>query len=106
MRELLQLATDCFPVKRNRTLDRHKFFSTMQQPGESLQQFWRTLNGLAALCDFGEITNIIVLYMFILHMRHKKVQEKLCTEPCEPEQALHFAIAYEEVVKRQNSYGS
>ena len=105
-RELIQLATECFHVKRNRTLDRHKFFSRMQQQGETLQQFWHALNGLAALCDFGEITNTLVLDMFILHMGNKKVQEKLCTEPKEPEQALEFAIAYEEGVKRQKSYGT
>ena len=104
VRELMQLAADCFQVKRNRTLDRHRFFSRAQQPGESLQQFWHTLNGLAALCDFGEITNTLVLDMFILHMNNKKVQEKLCTEPREPEQALEFAIAFEEGVKRQKSY--
>ena len=104
VRELMQLAADCFQVKRNRTLDRHKFFSRAQQPGESLKQFWHTLNGLAALCNFGEITNTLVLDMFILHMNNKKVQEKLCTEPREPEQALEFAIAFEEGVKRQKSY--
>ena len=104
VRELMQLAADCFQVKRNRTLDRHRFFSRAQQPGESLQQFWHTLNGLAALCDFGEITNTLVLDIFILHMNNKKVQEKLCTEPREPEQALEFAIAFEEGVKRQKSY--
>ena len=77
----------------------------MQQPGETLQQFWHTLNGLAALCDFGEITKTLVLDMFILHMNNKKVQEKLCIEPREPYQALEFAIAFEEGVKRQKSYG-
>ena len=105
VRELIQLATDCFQIKRNRTLDRHTFFSRMQQPGETLQQFWHTLNGLAAPCDFGEITKTLVLDMFILHMNNKKVQEKLCTEPREPDQALEFAIAFKEGVKRQKSYG-
>ena len=105
VRKLIQLATDCFQIKRNRTLDRQKFFSRMQQPGETLQQFWHTLNGLAALCDFGEKTKTLVLDMFILHMNNKKVQEKLCTEPREPDQALEFAIAFEEGVKRQKLYG-
>ena len=31
------------------------------------------------------------------------MQEKLCTEPKEPDQALEFAIAFE--VKKQKSYG-
>ena len=39
-------------------------------------------------------------------MNNKKVQEKFCTEPKEPEQALEFAIAFVEGVKRQNAYES
>ena len=77
-------------------MDRHRFFLRWQQPGETLSQFWHALNGLAAISDFGEITTTLVLDMFILHMGNKKVQEKLCTEPKEPDQALDFAIAYEE----------
>ena len=38
-------------------------------------------------------------------MSIKKVQEKLCTEPKEPDQALDFAIAFEGK-KRQNAYGT
>ena len=44
--------------------------------------------------------------MFILHMSNKKVQEKLCTEPTEPDQTLEFANAFEEGVKRQKANGS
>ena len=94
--QLIALCNECSRKKRNRTLDRHKFFSRLQQPGESLSQFWHALNGLAALCDFGDITTILVLDMFIIHMSNKKVQEKLCTEPKEPDLALEFAIAFEE----------
>ena len=93
--EMTKMCKECF-WKKNRTLDRHKFFSRMQQTGETLSQFWHALNGLAAPCDFGEITTTLVLDMFILHMTNKKVQEKICTEPKEPEQALEFAIAFEE----------
>ena len=52
--ELINLCVECFRKKRNRTLDRHRFFSRLQQPGETLFQFWHALNGLAAMCDFGE----------------------------------------------------
>ena len=88
-----------FQKKRNRTLDRHRFFARLQQPGETLFQFWHVLNGLAAICDFGEITTTLVLDMFILHMNNEKVQEKLCTEPKEPDQAHDVAIAFEEGIK-------
>ena len=76
----------------------------MQQPGETLSQFWHAPNGLIAICDFGEITTTLVLDMFILHMSNKKVHEKLCTEPKETDRALDFAIAYEEGVKMQKPY--
>ena len=54
-------------------------------------------------CNFGEITTTLVLDMFILHMTNKKVQEKLCTEPKEPEQALEAAIAFEAGIRRQKN---
>ena len=39
-------------------------------------------------------------------MANKQVQEKLCTEPKEtPAEALQFAIAFEDGLKRQKSYG-
>ena len=103
---LITLCTDCFRKKRNRTLDRHRYFSRHQQQSESLFQFWHALNGLAAVCDFGEITPTLVLDMFILHMTNKTVQKVLCTEPKDPDQALEVAIAFEEGVKRQKAYGA
>ena len=86
--ELINSCIECFRKNRKQTLDRHRFFSRLQQQGETLFQFWHALNGLAAMCDFGEITSTLVLDMFMLHTNNKKVQEKLCTEPKEPDQAL------------------
>ena len=95
-----------FLEEKNRTLGLHHFFSRMQQPRETLYMFWHALDGLAAPCDFGEMTTILVLDMFILLMTNKKIQEKLCAEPKEPEQALEFAIAFQEGTKMQKSYGT
>ena len=104
--EILQRCTECFEVKRNRTLDRHSFFSRKQHPEESLHQFWNVLNGLAAKCDFGEQTQSLVYDMFVLNMSNKQVQERLCTEPREnPRDALQFAIAFEEGIRRQKTIG-
>ena len=104
--ELITLCNKCFRNKRDRTLDRRRFFSRLQQAGESLFQFWHALNGFAVLCYFGEVPTTLVLDMFYLHISNKEVQEKLCTEPKEPDQALDFAIAFEEEVKRQKDYGT
>ena len=46
--------------------------------------------------DFSEIRSTLVSDMFIPQMNDKKVKEKLCTESGEPEQALEYAIAFEE----------
>ena len=69
-------------------------FSRLQQQGETFFHFWRAIKGLAAKCHFGNITSLLVLDMFILHKANKKVQEKLSTEPKEPDQALVLAIAF------------
>ena len=69
--ELINLCIECFRKKRNKTLHRHRFFSRLQQPGETLFQFWHALNGLAAMCGSEEITSTLVLDMFILHMNKK-----------------------------------
>ena len=62
------------------------------------------MNGRAAICDFGEITSKSVLDMFISHISNKKAR-KFCNEPKEPDQELDFAIAFDEGVKRQKTYG-
>ena len=70
--DILRLTNESFQVKRNRTLDYHQFFSRLQQSGESLHQFWHVLNGLAAPSEFGRITTMLGLDIFILHMNNKK----------------------------------
>ena len=103
---ILEICAECFEVKRNRTLDRHAFFSRKQKPAESLHQFWNILNGLAAKCDFGEQTQRLVYDMSVLNMSNKQVQERLCTEPKEdPMAALQFAIAFEEGIRKQKTIG-
>ena len=104
-RELMQHCTECFQIRRNRTLERLVFLSRKQKPSESLNQFWNALNGLAAKCNFGYQTEGLVHGIFV-NFANKQVQEKLCTEPKEtPAEALHFAIAFEDGLKRQKPYG-
>ena len=103
---LLLNCNECFQMRRNRTLDRHTFLSRKQKPSETLHQFWNVLNGLAAKCDLGNQTEGLVYDIFILNMSNKQVQEKLCTEPKDnPLDALQCAIAFEDGLKRQKTYG-
>ena len=106
LKDFMKYCEDAFDKKCNRTLDRFRFFSRHQLATESLQQFWSALNGLAATCEFGTQTASLVYDIFILNMKNKAVQERLCTEPKDdPEDGLKFAIAYEEGILRQQSYG-
>ena len=104
--QMLQNCESFFRIQRNRTLDRHHFLSRKQFPTDSLQQFWHALNGLAARCELGDITQTLVHDVFILNMNNKKVQERLCVELfANPLDALQNTVSYEEGVKRQRSMG-
>ena len=103
--EIKENCEQTFYKPRNRTLERYKFFARKQQSHESLRQFWNILTGLAARCEFGEQTEGLIMDAFIQNMRHKTVQERLCTEPKEnPKEALQFAIAYEEGISQQKNF--
>ena len=105
LQDIAQNCTECFQVRRNRTLDRLTFLSRKQNPNETLHQFWNILNGLAAKCDFGNQTEWLVYDIFVLNMANKQVQEKLCTEPKDnPADDLQFAIAFEDGLKRIYGY--
>ena len=67
---------------------------------KTLRNFWHTLTGLAAKCQFGDQTESLVslvMNTFMQNMNKNTVQERLCTEPKnDPQDAFRFAGAYEE----------
>ena len=106
LEELLKNCKDTFDTKRNSALDRFRFLSRKQMQTESLEQFWHSLKGLAAECDFGTQTESLVHDIFMENMKNQTVQEKLRTGPkATPQEALAFAIAFAEGTIRQKSYG-
>ena len=103
--DLLKSSKDCSEKPKNETLDRFKFLSRKRKEGETLRQFWNELNGLAAKCNFGLITESFVKDVFIVNMTNKEVQQKLCTEPKGTvADNIQFAIAYEEGIIKQQSF--
>ena len=71
-----------------------------------MKNFWNELNGLAAKCNFGAITDSLVKDVFTVNMINQDVQQKLCTEPkATATETIQFAIAYEEFTLRQQSFG-
>ena len=66
--------------------------------------FWNELNGLAAKCNFGRITESLLKDVFI-YMSNEDVQQKLSTKPkTTVAETIQFAIAYEEGTIRQHSF--
>ena len=51
----------CKP-RRNLVVDRHRFLTRDQQPGESIEQFVTELRTLAASCAWGELKDDLILY--------------------------------------------
>ena len=49
----------CNP-KKNETVERYKFFSRFQNPGESLEKFITDLKLLATTCNFGDLKDSLV----------------------------------------------
>ena len=104
LQELRGKCEQAFRKPRNRTLEKYNFFSRKQTQKETLRQFWHTLRGMAAKCDFGDQTDSLIMDTFIQNMNNKTVQQKLCTEPKEnPEDAFRFAITYEEGVNQHKA---
>ena len=103
--DLLKTCKDCFEKLKNETLDRFKFLSRKQKENETLRQFWNELNGLAARCNFGTVSESLVKDVFIVNMNNKEVQQKLCTEPkTSIADTIQFAISYEEGSPRQQTF--
>ena len=106
LKELMEIAKSAFHKRKNRTMERHKFLARKQAENESLEQFWNALNGMAANCELQGLTETLVYDVFILNMRNAMVQERLLTEPKDsPEEALRFAIAYEQGVQQKRHIG-
>ena len=94
-----------FYKPKKRTLQWYKFFARKQQNHESLRQFWNTLMGLAAKCDFGKQSKSLIMDAFFQNMLNKTVQERLCTEPKDqPQEALRFAIALAKGNSKQKNF--
>ena len=89
LKVLMKNCVNTFQKKRNRCMDRVKFFQRKQKTNETLSQYWNVLNGLAAKGDFGNQTESLVMDVFIANMANEIVQTKLTTEPKDtPEDVL------------------
>ena len=78
--DLLKNCKEGFEKPKNETLGRFKLLSRKEQERQPLRESWNDLNGLAAKCNFGGITECLVKDEYV-NMVNKDVQQKICTEP-------------------------
>lgn len=49
----------CIP-KRNVTFERHRFFTCLQKPGETMDQYVTELRNRSKTCEFGELNDSLI----------------------------------------------
>ena len=66
----------CKP-RRNLVVDRHRFLTRDQQPGESIDQFVTELRTLAASCEWGELKDDLICSRIVSGISSNSVRERL-----------------------------
>ena len=66
----------CNP-KRNETVERYKFFTRIQEEGESIEKFVKDLKLLAATCNFGTLHDSLIRDRIICRIRNSTQREEL-----------------------------
>ena len=69
-------------IRKNETVERYKFFSRFQNPGESLEKFITDLKLLATTCNFGDLKDSLVRDRIICGIQDKQLREDLLKDPC------------------------
>lgn len=93
-----------FVPKRNTVHERTKFYQRVQQPGESVEGFVRSLHELATHCRFGNMETENIRDRLICGLKDKEVSQKLQMEQDDLslDRALDIARHWE-MVKSQNT---
>lgn len=66
-----------FSPKKNLVLHRFKFNSRIQQPGESVDSFVRSLYTLAETCDYGTLKEELIRDRIVIGIRESETSERL-----------------------------
>ena len=70
----------CNP-RRNITFERHKFFTCVQEPTESIDQYVTELRTKASTCEFGELCESLIRDRIVCGIVCDTMREKLLQEP-------------------------
>ncbi|KAJ8049448.1 hypothetical protein HOLleu_02204 [Holothuria leucospilota] len=69
----------CTP-KKNITYERHKFFTCIQKPGESIDQYLTILRTKSKSCDFGDLDDSLIRGRIICGIPNNALRERLLRE--------------------------
>ncbi|KAJ8017554.1 hypothetical protein HOLleu_44951 [Holothuria leucospilota] len=69
----------CTP-KKNITYERHKFFTCIQKPGESIDHYLTELRTKSKSCDFGDLADSLIRDRIICGIPNNALRERLLRE--------------------------
>ena len=103
---LQKFAAYCQPLK-NVPFERYKFYSTMQESGESYDHYRTALRQLAERCEFESITpNQILRDKLVFGIRDSKVRERLlCEKNLSLEKTDEICSSHETMVQQMKVVG-
>ena len=77
---LFQKFEDYCNPRRNITFERHKFFTCVQEPTESIDQYVTELRTKASTCEFGELCESLIRDRIVCGISCNTLREKLLQE--------------------------
>ena len=69
----------CKP-KLNLIVERHKFNTRRQNPGEAVDHYITELKTLAATCEYGNLTNDLITSQLVAGIQWDKIRDRLLRE--------------------------
>ena len=83
MAALFKKFEDYCKPKRNLIVERHKFNTRRQNPGEPVDHYITDLKTLAASCEYGKLVNDLITSQLVAGIQSDKVRDRLLREGSE-----------------------
>ncbi|KAJ1137605.1 hypothetical protein NDU88_004003 [Pleurodeles waltl] len=87
----MQMLDIQFIPKTNLVLQRHKFFSRIQQKDEDIASYVASLRGLGLSCEFDHLLNSLIRDQLVRCTSDKRIREKLLMRDPNLEEAIQIA---------------
>ena len=95
--DIIKILDAYFLPKRNKTVERHKFNTRNQQPGEPFDNFIQDLRKIAADCEYGTMKDELLVDRLVCGICDPKITDRLLREEnLQLEQAIKICKAAEQ----------